>query len=221
MEHQSTSAKIHAAIVQAMKDIAETGIAKAQKNKQQGYNYRGIEDAMNEMSPILTRNGITITPSYSELNIAVLETASGGRNRFATVKGSFKFEVEDGSFIVAEAYGEGMDVSDKATTKAQSVAFRTVLFQQFVVPFMAIDPEDDGGDVGQSPQSTPNAVQSKQTTNTKNKSELHTRAAAAFAKGQTAYMAFFAEITQEERQKLGNDGTHRGYMADFRKGGAK
>ena len=38
-----------------------------------------------------------------------------------------------------------MDSSDKATTKAQSVAFRTALFQQFIVPTMAIDPESGLG----------------------------------------------------------------------------
>jgi hypothetical protein len=34
-----------------------------------------------------------------------------------------------------------MDSGDKALTKAQSVAYRTALFQQFVVPTMAVDPE--------------------------------------------------------------------------------
>lgn len=128
-----------------MADIAKTGIAKLSRNKDQGYNFRGVEAAMNEMSPILIRNGITITPSYSELNVSERESKSGGKLRFVTVKGSFKFEAEDGSFVVGEAYGEGMDSSDKATSKATSVAFRTALFQQFVVPTMAIDPETNLG----------------------------------------------------------------------------
>lgn len=137
--------KIHEAIRGAMADIAKTGIAKLSRNKDQGYNFRGVEAAMNEMSPILIRNGITITPSYSELNVSERESKSGGKLRFVTVKGSFKFEAEDGSFVVGEAYGEGMDSSDKATSKATSVAFRTALFQQFVVPTMAIDPETNLG----------------------------------------------------------------------------
>ena len=47
-----------------------------------------------------------------------------------------------------ETYGEAMDSGDKAVTKAQSVAFRTALFQQFIVPTMAMDPEDGGDDEG-------------------------------------------------------------------------
>lgn len=136
---------IHECILNAMRDIAKTGIAKLSRNKDQGYNFRGVEAAMNEMSPILIRAGITISPSYSDLTVTERESKSGGKLRFVTVKGSFKFEAADGSFVIGEAYGEGMDSSDKATSKALSVAYRTALFQQFVVPTMAIDPETNLG----------------------------------------------------------------------------
>lgn len=139
--------QIHSAVRGVMRDIAKIGIAKMKKNVQQGYNFRGIEDAMNEMSPLLVNNGITVTPSYSELTVIDRvkgDPADAKATRFATIKGSFKFEAEDGSHVISECYGEAMDSGDKAVTKAQSVAFRTALFQQFVVPFMAMDPEDDG-----------------------------------------------------------------------------
>jgi hypothetical protein len=141
--------QIHTAVRGVMRDIAKTGIAKLKKNAAQGYNFRGIEDAMNEMSPLLISNGITVTPSYSDLHIVDRvkgDPSEAKATRFATVKGSFKFEAEDGSFVASECYGEAMDSGDKAVTKAQSVAFRTALFQQFVVPFMAMDPEEEGDD---------------------------------------------------------------------------
>ncbi len=136
---------IHSAIMGAMADIAATGIAKLSKNKDQGYFFRGIEAAMNSLSPILIKHGIAISPSYSEFSIQERDSKSGGKLRFVTLKGTFKFEAKDGSFVTGEAYGEGMDSSDKATSKAQSVAYRTALFQQFVVPTMAIDPESGLG----------------------------------------------------------------------------
>ena len=131
-----------------MRDIAKVGIAKTKKADTGGakYNFRGIDEAMNEMSPILVNNGITVTPRYSELSIHERAKDGGKFMRFVTVKGSFTFGAEDGSAVVAEAYGEAMDSGDKATIKAQSVAFRTVLFQQFIVPLMAMDSELDGGD---------------------------------------------------------------------------
>ena len=138
--------QIHIALRGVMRDIGKTGIAKLKKNTQQNYNFRGIEDAMNELNPLLVNNGITVTPSYSELAIVDRvkgDPADAKATRFATIKGAFRFEAEDGSSVVSECYGEAMDSGDKAVTKAQSVAFRTALFQQFVVPFMSMDPEYD------------------------------------------------------------------------------
>lgn len=144
---------IHLRLLGAMRDIAEKGISKNKQASGGGVNYRfrGIDDAMNEMSPILVRNGITVTPRYSELSVIDRPRGDPGKfTRLVTIKGAFTFAAEDGSSVTAEAYGEAADTSDKATTKAQSVAFRTVLFQQFIVPLMAMDIEDDGdsGDEG-------------------------------------------------------------------------
>lgn len=141
--------KIHTALIEAMREIARVGIAKTSKADLGGakVSYRGIEAAMNEMSIVLIKCGISVTPRYSDLTIQ--ERAKGDpkdakATRFATVKGSFTFAADDGSSVSCEAYGEAMDSGDKAVTKAQSVSFRTALFQQFVVPTMAMDPEEDG-----------------------------------------------------------------------------
>lgn len=139
---------IHEALIGAMRDIAKTGIAKLSKADAGGarYNFRGIDAAMNEMSPILVNNGITVTPRYSDLSIQERAKEGGKFTRFVTLKGSFTFAAADGSSVTAEAYGEAMDSGDKATIKAQSVSFRTVLFQQFIVPLMAMDSELDRDD---------------------------------------------------------------------------
>lgn len=143
--------KIHSALLDAMRKIASTGIAKTSSANLGGASvyYRGIEAAMNEMSVILIGCGITVTPSYSDLVMYERAKAEGKATRFATIKGTFTFTAaEDGSCVKCETYGEAMDSGDKAVTKAQSVAFRTALFQQFVVPTMAMDPEEDGDDGG-------------------------------------------------------------------------
>lgn len=146
---------IQAALIGAMRDVCKIGIGKNRKADAGAakYNFRGIDDAMNEMSPILVNNGISVTPRYSELVIQEREKEGGKFSRFVTVKGAFTFAAADGSSVTAEAYGEAMDSGDKATIKAQSVAFRTVLFQQFIVPLMAMDTELDGvEDGGEDPQ---------------------------------------------------------------------
>ena len=142
--------KIHAALLAAMHDIAKTGIAKTSQASLGGasVHYRGIEAAMNEMSLVLIRCGINVTPSYSDLAITERAKGEGKATRFATVRGTFTFAADDGSHVICSTYGEAMDSGDKAITKAQSVAFRTALFQQFVVPTMAMDPEEGGDDEG-------------------------------------------------------------------------
>lgn len=136
--------QIQTALNAAMRDICAIGIGKTQRNEAQGYHFRGVEQAMNEMSPILVKHGVTVTPSYSELVVTERvkgDPKDGKATRFVTVKGSFTFTAEDDSSRTAEAYGEAMDSGDKALIKAQSVAFRTALFHVFVVPTMSMDPE--------------------------------------------------------------------------------
>jgi hypothetical protein len=141
--------QIQTAVTAAMRDIAGKGIGKTQKNEAQGYRFRGVEQAMNELSPILVNNGITVTPTYSELVVSERvkgDPKDGKATRFVTIKGTFEFTAEDDSKQTSEAYGEAMDSGDKAVIKAQSVAFRTALFQKFVVPTMSMDTELDHGD---------------------------------------------------------------------------
>ena len=153
-------AKIHTALLDAMKEIAKVGIAKTSKADLGGarVNYRGIEAAMNEMSLVLIKCGINVTPSYSDLTVMERAKGEGKATRFVTLKGAFTFAADDGSSVVCTTYGEAMDSGDKATIKAQSVAFRTALFQQFIVPTMAMDPEE-GGDGEEGAEIPPKLLQ--------------------------------------------------------------
>lgn len=146
--------KIQTALVSAMRDICKIGIAKTNSANLGGatVRFRGVEQAMNEMSPIMVNHGITVAATYSDLIVQERAKAEVGKaTRFVTLKGAFKFSAEDDSFVVAEAYGEAMDSGDKAVIKAQSVAFRTALFQLFVVPTMSMDTELDDDE---SPEQT-------------------------------------------------------------------
>lgn len=138
---------IQQSILAAMREAAEKGISKRMQADLGGakVRYRGIEDAMNEMCAVLVHCGITVAPEYSEITITERDKGGGKATRFATVKGVFTFTADDLSHVRCSYYGEAMDSGDKAVTKAQSVAFRTALFQTFVVPTVAtaIDPEAD------------------------------------------------------------------------------
>src|SRR5690606_19526811 len=137
---------IHQSMLAVMRDAAEVGIGKDDVNQGQKYRYRGIDRAMNTMVGILIRHQVLVLPSYETITDKDTPTRSGGSMEYVKVRGQFRFmSAEDGSSVDTVFFGEAADAGDKATTKAQSVAFRTALFQTFVIPTMAIDPEDDDG----------------------------------------------------------------------------
>jgi hypothetical protein len=182
---------IHPAMLAVMRDAAEIGIGKDDVNQGQKYRYRGIERAMNTMVGILIRHQVLVLPSYETIIEKDMPTKSGGSMEFVKVRGQFKFmSAEDGSAVDTVFFGEAADSGDKATTKAQSVAFRTALFQTFVIPTMAIDPEEDDGHAeAVSPETQ----------------ALLDEAQAAAETGMTAYKAFWERISKEQRTAIGSE----------------
>lgn len=199
--------KIQAALNAAMRDIASIGISKTQQNVAQNYKFRGVEQAMNELSPIMVNHGITVTPRYSELN--VIDRVKGDpkdakATRFVTLKGTFTFTADDDTNVTSEAYGEAMDSGDKAVIKAQSVAFRTALFQLFVVPTMSMDTELDGGE-----------------DETAGKSDLLDGFQAAAMKGTAALRKYYESHTPPEAFWKRNSSSLKGAAAQADKDGQR
>ena len=125
--------KIYPAI---MKVMAEIGcIGKNRKNPQQGYNFRGIDDVLNNLQPALLKSGVFVVPRVVEIHREEKPTKQGGILNYTTVKCEYDFcSSEDGSKITASTYGEGMDTSDKSTNKSMSAAFKYAIIQTFAIP---------------------------------------------------------------------------------------
>jgi hypothetical protein len=190
MTTETTTRGIHAALIKAMHETAELGIGKTASANLGGASvkYRGIEQAMNTMVGVLVRCGITVVPRYADVQVIDRprgDPKDGKFQRVAMLRGTFTFSAADGSSVQAECWGEAMDSGDKALVKAQSIAFRTALFQVFVVPTKAtaIDPEDDGDDGADEPVAPAEAV-------------------AAANAGLAAYQAHFQALGAEGRKAL-------------------
>ena len=124
--------QIYAAISAAMADISAIG--KDKYNQQQGFNFRGIDDVMNALKPILTKNKIFTVPQVLEQARESKVTTKGGELRYSLLKIAFRFYTTDGSFVEAVTLGEGMDSGDKASNKAMAIAYKYALFQVFCIP---------------------------------------------------------------------------------------
>jgi hypothetical protein len=134
---------IFPAMVRITRSIAESGIGKTRKNKQQDYNFRGVDEVMNAFAPILAKEGIFIQPHFANRQVSERVTKSGAALYSVSVEGTFDFVAEDGSSVtVGPFFGEAMDSGDKATNKAMAVAFKYAMFQTFCVPLEGVT----GGD---------------------------------------------------------------------------
>ena len=123
---------IYSAIVDAMGQI--NAIAKGRSNSMQNFKYRGIDDVMNELHPILAKCGIFIVPTVLEEQRAEGKTSKGGIIYFTRLKIKFTFYAKDGSFFESVVIGEAMDSGDKASNKALSIGLKYALLQVFCIP---------------------------------------------------------------------------------------
>lgn len=124
--------KIFSALCAAMSEIGAIG--KEQHNKQQDFNYRGVDAVMNALQPVLIKNHIFVIPEVTEQTREERTTKSGSNLLYSILKVKYTFFAEDGSSVSAIVIGEGMDSGDKASNKAMSVAFKYACFQVLCIP---------------------------------------------------------------------------------------
>jgi len=115
--------------------LAKEGIGKTRKNAQQGYQFRGIDDVLNALAPLLSANGLVILPRVLSREMTERESKSGGVLFSVVVFAAFDFvAAEDGSMHTVQTYGEAMDSADKATNKAMSACYKYAAFLAFCIP---------------------------------------------------------------------------------------
>lgn len=133
---------IYESIAAIMQDVPAIG--KEKKNKEQGFMYRGIDDVMNALQPLLSRHKVFVVPEVLE-QVREERVAKSGRNLlYSLLKIKYTFYAEDGTSVSAVVIGEGMDSADKASNKAMAVGLKYALFQIFCIPTEEmIDPDSE------------------------------------------------------------------------------
>lgn len=124
--------------------MASTGIGKDRRNEAQKFNFRGIDDVMNALSPVLAQNRLLILPRIISRVETVRTNKSGGVIFSVVVDAEFDFtSAIDGTKVTVRMPGEAMDSADKATNKAMSAAYKYACFQAFCIPVEGT-PDADG-----------------------------------------------------------------------------
>lgn len=134
--------------------MAEVGVGLTERNQQQNYNYRGIKNFLDAVSPVLAEYKLLITPStVHDVTEGVRQTRNGGSMGTATVRLDYVLtNALDGSQHVVQSMGQGMDSGDKAVAKAYTAAYKTMLIQTFAIPMEGMpESEADNNELEHSP----------------------------------------------------------------------
>ena len=147
---------IYKKIIEVMADI--NAIGKDRRNQQQGFQFRGIDDVMNELHSSLAKCGVFVLPKVLEETRTTGKTSRGGDMFYTRLKINFGFYAEDGSHVDAVVIGEAMDTADKASNKALSIGLKYAMLQVFCIPTEdekdpdAVSPQPAAGTMQQQPQ---------------------------------------------------------------------
>ena len=150
------TALIYKKIIEVMADI--NAIGKDRRNQQQGFQFRGIDDVMNELHSSLAKCGVFVLPNVLEETRTTGKTSRGGDMFYTRLKINFGFYAEDGSHVDAVVIGEAMDTGDKASNKALSIGLKYAMLQVFCIPTEddkdpdAVSPQPAAGTMQQQPQ---------------------------------------------------------------------
>ncbi len=127
--------KVYSAIAAVAAQMAKDGISKSRTNAQQGFKFRGIDETLNALAPVLSEHGLVVLPRMLSRELTERQTRNGGVLFSVVVDAEFDFvAVEDGSKHTVKTYGEAMDSGDKATNKAMSIAYKYAAFLAFCIP---------------------------------------------------------------------------------------
>jgi hypothetical protein len=117
--------KVH----EAMQGIRDTlGVIKKVKKGGLPYAVVGINQVLARVNPLLMQYQLTVSPTH--IDVLSTETLSIGNKPWVHVVCLVTWEwrsAEDGSVLVTQSLGEGLDNAGKATSKAQTYAQRYAL----------------------------------------------------------------------------------------------
>ncbi len=131
-----TAPHVYQAIADVMGHLATDGIGKNNKNQQQGFKFRGIDDVYNALARTLADNKLCVLPRITSRELTERQTKNGGVLFSVVVTAEFDFvsAVDGSKHTVGPFPGEAMDSGDKATNKAMSAAYKYMAIETFCIP---------------------------------------------------------------------------------------
>lgn len=186
----TTIPQVYSAINAVQASLSAVGISKDRKNTQPGANYqfRGIDDVLNALSPLLAEHKLVILPRVLRREFVERQAKSGNALFYVTVQCEFDIvSATDGSKHTVSTFGEAMDSGDKATNKAMSAAYKYMAIQSFAIPTEG-DNDADATTHQVAPYMPPGLLESAQEAASAGRASFQTFWKACSASARTALM---------------------------------
>lgn len=147
---------VQVAVARAMRDLGKIGKGDRYDGGGTKYNFRGVDRVVNAVAPVQRKHGLIVVPEVRAVEYRDLPTKNGGRSHECVVTVAWHWVGPRGDELVAVTQGEALDTSDKASAKAQSVAWRVCLIQMLAIP--TGDPDPDSIHIERGEQPMPKAL---------------------------------------------------------------
>jgi hypothetical protein len=133
---------VQEAVSRVIRDVGHRGVGKTGVNTDQGYSFRGIDDIVDTLSPILARHQLVIVPRVRSVDHDKRTSSTGRVNMFTTMIVDWLIVGPRGDELSATTVGLGADVSDKSANKAMTAAYKYLLSELFCIPNAGWDEGD-------------------------------------------------------------------------------
>lgn len=149
-------------VLELMRLVPTLGKDKTAAKSAGGFQFRSIDSAMDAVGQAMRTVGLILSPKIDHVDRTQYEMTNRDdksltwTSTFVTATYSF-IDPEDGSIHQAQMVGEGRDATDKATSKAVSMALKYGLLQALMIGVTDLsDTDSDGG--GQIERTGPHAA---------------------------------------------------------------
>ena len=132
---------IHALMSQAIRTVPAVGKNSQAPANMGGYRFRGVEDILTALKPIIANLGLFVVPTTLERIESERKLAGGKVQYVVDLHIQFTWYGPLGDTLIASTWGEGSDMGDKATQKAYTSAYKSMLSETFMLADAETDSE--------------------------------------------------------------------------------
>ena len=122
---------VHRTIAAVMRDVKAVGKDRSGPQQQGGFRYRGIDDIMAALHPLLARHQLVIIPDVVANDTGPPNAKGWVRSR---IEVRYRIYGPAGDSVEGSAVADALDNQDKAFGKAMSYAYKSFVIQLFCIP---------------------------------------------------------------------------------------